>query len=757
LFFYLEKICYNENIRNIMAYNFFPFIHFTAFVIQIFLVFYLIKKDYKSLLNRSFVCFFIFLAVWSFGYVFIHNHYVSRETAIFFMNFSAIGWILTVSSLVWISLAITEKKINSSFFVLTLIPFVFFLVLQWKGFLLYDPALKYYGWSFVFNFNFPFSLLWMAYYILVMLVVFYNIGIYIEKTDNEIKRKKIEKVLASSLFFAIFPFVIDIILPAAGIRLVPASANILVLLWILAMMYIFKKYKISTVSTGFASENIISTMSESLFLADIEGNIQHVNKAFLELTGYKKEEVIKQPINKFFDKVFVDYLFKSVFHIKNIDNRDICILSKKNKKIPVYFSSSVLTNKDGDAIGIVGIIKDISLFKEKNEKLRIKASELQLKIAELNISKEKMAQALNELSLEKNKIDIEKNKIFSIISNIKDPVIFIDNSYKIKIFNYSAQEILNLDQGAIGQKVNSLKNFSLNNFSQLINRKHEIKQIEDEQGRKYEELSVDYKGKEMVYNVITIHASNEKNHFGYVKLFYDITRERAINKIKSEFISIAAHQLRTPLAAIKWVIEMVLNEDAGKLNKDQKELLAKGYKSNERVIELVNDLLKVSRIEEGRFGFEIKEENFVGLVDEILTNYENEIKSKFIKFEYIKPQAEISAEIDKEKVSLAINNLIDNAVKYTPENGTIKICIKKDGDYVSFKIYDNGVGISSEDKMKLFSKFFRGSNVIRMQTEGSGLGLFIVKKIIDYHKGDIKIISKEGKGTEVSVLLPIKI
>lgn len=201
---------------------------------------------------------------------------------------------------------------------------------------------------------------------------------------------------------------------------------------------------------------------------------------------------------------------------------------------------------------------------------------------------------------------------------------------------------------------------------------------------------------------------------------------------------------------------MIIDGDAGKLNSEQKELLSKGYKSNERIIALVNDLLNVSRIEEGRFGYNFKKENFEEVLNVVLENVESLVKRSNINLSVVKPKKIPKVYMDKERLSLVLQNLVDNAIKYTPEYGKVEIKILILEKLLKVVVKDNGVGIPEEEKAKLFSKFFRASNVMRMQTEGSGLGLFIAKNIIEKHGGRITLQSQEGKGTEIDFTLPLK-
>ena len=235
----------------------------------------------------------------------------------------------------------------------------------------------------------------------------------------------------------------------------------------------------------------------------------------------------------------------------------------------------------------------------------------------------------------------------------------------------------------------------------------------------------------------------------------DITREKLIGQMKTEFISIAAHQLRTPLSIIKWTFGMLLDEDIGPLNEKQREFLKRGMETDDRMVTLVSDLLNVNRIEEGRFGYEFKNGDIIQFLKQITDGRKPMLEERNIQLTLAMHAEREEMFFDPEKLSLAITNITDNAIKYTPPGGKIEIATEKSSGRLRISIKDNGVGIPERQKERLFSKFFRGMNVVRMQTEGSGLGLFIAKNIIAAHGGNIQIESEEGLGTNVIVLLPI--
>lgn len=250
-------------------------------------------------------------------------------------------------------------------------------------------------------------------------------------------------------------------------------------------------------------------------------------------------------------------------------------------------------------------------------------------------------------------------------------------------------------------------------------------------------------------------SNDEIGQFG--KVFNSMVGNlREIDKLKSDFISVAAHQLRTPLSGVKWVLKLLLDGDLGVVNDDQKGMLKRGYETNEKMIQLVNDLLNVSRIENGKFGYNFIKNDFAKLLSTLIENTVLPSKERNIDVRLENRMGEIPEFLfDPEKLLIALQNIVDNAMKYTLPGGNVTIVVERQGDYIQVKVSDTGVGIPQADIAKLFSKFFRASNVIHLQTDGSGLGLFIVKSIIVRHGGQIWVDSIEGKGTTFTVIVPV--
>ena len=264
---------------------------------------------------------------------------------------------------------------------------------------------------------------------------------------------------------------------------------------------------------------------------------------------------------------------------------------------------------------------------------------------------------------------------------------------------------------------------------------------------------------DLILEISAIPIMREKRRVGMLIILRDITREKTVERLKTEFVSISAHQLRTPLSGIKWTLKMLLEEDLGKISEEQKEFLEKTYKSNERMIRLINDLLNVTRIEEGRFLYNIKSQNIMEIVQEIVASCKVMAKRKRIELGFKKINNKIpEVKIDTEKMSIAVQNLVDNAIHYTEPGGKVNVSIEylKDQNNILISVADTGIGIPKNQQKRIFKRFFRGVSATKMETVGTGLGLFIAKNIVESHGGKIWFESTENKGTTFYFTIPVK-
>ena len=242
----------------------------------------------------------------------------------------------------------------------------------------------------------------------------------------------------------------------------------------------------------------------------------------------------------------------------------------------------------------------------------------------------------------------------------------------------------------------------------------------------------------------------------FVGIERDITKEKEIDRAKSEFVSLASHQLRTPATGVKQFISMLLEGYAGNLTTEQEEFVRDAYESNERQLRIIEDLLETARIEAGTLTINPSLFDLINLLDGVILEQKMIFDDKKQMINFIRDSNPIMVNADKDKIRMVIDNLVNNANKYTPVGGKVTIKVKEDDENVTISIIDNGIGISEEDQKGLFVRFDRIQNKEAQNIAGTGLGLYIAKKIIDLHRGRIEINSKVDKGTRFDIILPRK-
>ena len=462
------------------------------------------------------------------------------------------------------------------------------------------------------------------------------------------------------------------------------------------------------------------------------GIILEINPTFKKFVGYKTEEIIGKPIENIFNKKEIEELIKETLEKGFVEKKEVFLFTKEREEVPTNcFSISKKGKREEIAGYLIGLF-DLRDIKKKEQIFK------NFQTAILNI--------LEDTEENRKKAEEEKNKTQAIIYYFNDGLLFFDNEKFLRIFNPQAEIFFEIkSKEVVNKKISFLKKFL------------KLKLLLDYLEKRSEKiLKEELKIEDLVLTIssLPIFIAGEVK-IGTLIILHDITREKQIEKMKSEFVSIASHQLRTPLSAVKWTLHMLLDGDLGKITLEQREFLEKTYKSNERMITLVNDLLDVSRIEERKYLYKPILTEIENIVETVISSSMQEAKRKKVKLKFQKSKKRMPyVKIDVEKIKLTIQNLLNNAINYTLPGGMVIVSLKQLKKEIEFRIQDTGVGISKDQQHRVFAKFFRGANVMRMETDGSGLGLFIAKNIIKAHGGKIWFKSEENKGSTFWFTLP---
>jgi len=387
--------------------------------------------------------------------------------------------------------------------------------------------------------------------------------------------------------------------------------------------------------------------------------------------------------------------------------------------------------------------------------LLAKTKQFNAQIEELNRTKSIMSSTLLELRKQKELVEQQKDDLLYLslaIENASDSIIITDPDSKIIYANRAIEDLTGYDRlEIIGQKPslwgNRMKPEFYKRLWDTIKVQKRMFSDEVENTRKD---GTQYSAQLRVSPVL----DDKKEVMYFIGLENDVTKEREIDRMKTEFISLASHQLRTPLSAIKWYIEMLLNGDIGKVKPEQKAFIENVNKSNDRMIELVNALLNVSRIESGRLIVDPKPTNIGELIRETLGELKKKIGDKELvlltDFDVKIPDIKI----DPKLIRQVVINLMTNSIKYTPNKGVIEVAVSKNENEVIISVKDSGYGIPKKDHDRVYTRFYRGENIVGRETDGTGLGLYLCKKIVEVSAGKIWFESAEGKGTTFWVALP---
>lgn len=404
------------------------------------------------------------------------------------------------------------------------------------------------------------------------------------------------------------------------------------------------------------------------------------------------------------------------------------------------------------AFFMVGYLLIMNTIRESEQKEHITRLNSELDVLNQELA-EKVTERTEELNISKKHIEI-------ILENLTIGIIEYDATFKVLRINEATEHMLGVTRDEVSGKTISIKETGrLQPLAKIMYDWQSGKAGDDVEdgGIMYDEVELTQpKHQEIQVITVPIRTIPLIKITGFIKLLRDVTYENAVDRGKNNFISIVAHQLNAPLEATEWALEKVLSSP---LSEKQKEMMLKAVHSNENLLQITTDLLTAARIDGNEFTVQLEKNDLIQTVDGQIEHFRERAFRKKIDLIFNNLAEQMSPFLfDRAKIEMALRNILANAIDYTPEGGRVVITlgeVTSDG-FASITIKDTGIGIPKEELDRIFTKFYRSRKALLMETDRSGLGLYITKNIIDGHKGTIVIDSVEGAGVTVSIRIPIQ-
>lgn len=382
-------------------------------------------------------------------------------------------------------------------------------------------------------------------------------------------------------------------------------------------------------------------------------------------------------------------------------------------------------------------------------------------VAGINALGARIKQMGDDLARERHVLSVEREKLSLALSQISDAVIACNRKGDIMFANKPAEDITGCASSVLtGRYIDDVIHLFEDDKPVLVHayytraQENGLMSLEHSGGLRL----VSVQNQEYLVSMrVGLLASKESSQSaGYTLALRDETRERFLEKVKADFVAITAHELRTPLTEMKWAMSLVLGKELGMLSMRQKKILKRSSESTQHMIDLVDDLLETASREVLQFRCEKTPQDLKKIVAYIVEMHEKEAKQKGVTLAMKNGRARCPlVAVDDGAMKIAINNLIENAINYTPKGGKVSVSLAKVNEGVEVRVADTGIGVLPEDADRVFMKFFRGKNAVKTLTEGNGLGLYITKRIVEAHGGRTWVESHADKGSTFGINLPV--
>lgn len=493
--------------------------------------------------------------------------------------------------------------------------------------------------------------------------------------------------------------------------------------------------------TGQVAEVVQNTIVDGVVFMDLEGVVRYINRAGKELLGVKKNvvgipriKIISNSDHHLEHKL--DYLFDPVRLFKESAKGSIIsgLVIKVNSNPIRYLDTTYvpLNDENGKAVGVLADFRDVTLVKNQNDEINN-----QLKVS-----------------------SARRKRWDAIFNSVEEGICIVDKNSRVVEFN-PALEVMSgyLENEVVGKKYHEL--FKCHDTrGNLLGDSIITKALMTQEPIAYDEhIHTNRDGSEQWVGTTCVPLYKGDGEIECLIVVRDIDNYKQVEKLKSEFVSIASHELRTPLTIINGYLSLLSSGDLGKMSDPKtadshEKVINKVFLETKRLSALVEDLLNISRIEDGRLKVEIQHVDLINLIKETVSDYQLLAKSKSLELKFIKPVGNYIVACDSGRIKQVLSNLIDNAIKYT-EEGEITVSVKRRGEEAVTSVIDTGSGVPAKLREIIFEKFQQAPGSYLKENKGTGLGLFIVKGIIDLHRGEVWVDSELGRGANFSFSLPL--
>ena len=478
-------------------------------------------------------------------------------------------------------------------------------------------------------------------------------------------------------------------------------------------------------------------------ITDPDGHVLYANEAAEKLTGFAIGEMLgKTPAlwGKQMSREFYESFWHAIKQEKRSYLGEVTNRRKDGTRYLASINASPILDARGQVKFFIGIERDITAERQHQDDIERHSQELE----EANVL----------IRTEKERAE----GILRFLESIGEAVYATDADRKIIFINKTAAEYIGKSPEEImGTHTSDHFIFEAGDATDLARQFPIQTVLESQETVIFPNHTFAVKGgkKLPVTGTASPIIDDAQQLLGVIVIFQDITEKYELEQMKDRFLSVAAHQLRTPIGSMRWSMELLQNGDFGKLPKGASEAVQQLYDNSTRLISLVNDLLDVSRIDQGRAQEEAQDSDIAELIRKVIETLAGEAEQKGVTITYAPGEDLPLICITQQHVFDAIENLVSNAIRYNRQDGTVTIQTSVVEDAIEIHIIDTGIGVPLEDQSKLFSKFFRASNAVRSFTDGSGLGLSVVKSYVEENGGTVGFESQEGIGTTFIVRLPI--